>query len=98
MELVDFICGDEVYGASPDLREYLESRGQAYVLRVASSFTVALAGGRTLTCAQAVKTLLKGKRSWEIRSAGRGSRAGGGRPGPGSGPAPGSTRCSSDVT
>ncbi len=43
----DFILGDEVYGASPDLRECLESRGQAYVLRVASSFTVTLAGGTT---------------------------------------------------
>jgi SRSO17 transposase len=70
----DFICGDEVYGASPDLREHLESRGQAYVLRVASSFTLTLAGGRTLTCAQAAKTLLKDKRSWEVRSAGRGSK------------------------
>jgi SRSO17 transposase len=69
-----FICGDEVYGSSRELREYLESRGQAYVLRVASNFTLALAGGRTLTCAQAVKTLLKGKRSWEVRSAGRGSK------------------------
>ncbi len=42
----DFICGDEVYGASPDLREYLEACGQAYVLRVASNFTLTLAGGR----------------------------------------------------
>ena len=70
----DFICGDEVYGASPELREYLESRGQAYVLRVASNFTVPLAGGMTVTCAQAVKTLLKDKRSWEVRSAGKGSK------------------------
>ena len=70
----DFICGDEVYGASPDLREFLESRGQAYVLRVASSFTLTLAGGRKLTCAQAVKTLLKDRRSWEVRSAGPGSK------------------------
>ena len=69
-----FICGDEVYGASPDLREYLESRGRAYVLRVASSFPLALAGGVQLTCAQAVKTLLKGKRPWEVRSAGQGSK------------------------
>jgi SRSO17 transposase len=30
----DFICGDEAYGFSPDPREYLESVGQAYVLRV----------------------------------------------------------------
>ena len=52
-----FILGDEVCGASPDLREYLESRGQAYVLRVASGFTLTLAGGTTMTCAQAVKRL-----------------------------------------
>jgi hypothetical protein len=70
----DFICGDEVYGSSPDLREYLESRGQAYVLRVASNFPVTLAGGTADTCAQAVKRLLKGRRSWEVRSAGQGSK------------------------
>jgi SRSO17 transposase len=70
----DFICGDEVYGASPDLREYLEARGQAYVLRVASNFTLTLPGGTTMTCARAVKTLLKDKRSWEARSAGKGSK------------------------
>jgi SRSO17 transposase len=70
----DFICGDEVYGASPDLRGYLESRGQAYVLRVASTFTVTLASGAKLTCAQAVKTLLTDSRSWEVRSAGLGSK------------------------
>ena len=70
----DFICGDEVYGASTELREYLESRGQAYVLRVASNFTLALAGGRKVTCAQAARTLLKGRRSWEVRSAGQGSK------------------------
>ncbi len=70
----DFICGDEVYGSSTELREYLEARSQAYVLRVASSFRVTLAGGTAVTCAQAVKTLLAGKRSWEVRSAGKGSK------------------------
>jgi SRSO17 transposase len=70
----DFICGDEVYGASTELREYLESRGQAYVLRVASSFMITLAAGTRITCAQAVRTLLKGQRSWEVRSAGHGSK------------------------
>jgi SRSO17 transposase len=70
----DFVCGDEVYGASPDLRGYLESRGQAYVLRVASNFTLTLPGGTTVTCTRAVKTLLKDKRSWEARSAGKGSK------------------------
>jgi len=70
----DFICGDEVYGSSTGLREFLESRGQAYVLRVASSFTVTLAGGMKPTCAQAVKKLLNDRRRWEVRSAGQGSK------------------------
>ena len=39
----DFVCGDEVYGSCTDLRKFLEDRGQAYVLRVASNFTVTLA-------------------------------------------------------
>jgi len=58
----DFICGDEVYGASTRLREFLETRGQAYVLRVASNFMITLAGGMKLTCAQAVKRLLSDRR------------------------------------
>jgi hypothetical protein len=44
------------------------------VLRVASSFAFALAPGVGLTCADAVKKLLKGKRGWEVRSAGSGSK------------------------
>ena len=70
----DFICGDEVYGSCTELREYLEGRGQAYVLRVASSFMLALAGGAKMTCAQAVSKLLKAKNAWEVRSAGQGSK------------------------
>ena len=70
----DFVCGDEVYGACTALREFLEGRGQAYVLRVASNFTLTLAAGTTVTCAEAVKKLLKGKRGWEVRSAGTGSK------------------------
>ncbi len=70
----DFICGDEVYGSSTRLREFLETRGQAYVLRVASNFTVTLADGIKLTCAQAVKRLLKDGKGWEVRSAGAGSK------------------------
>jgi SRSO17 transposase len=72
----DFVCGDEVYGACTDLRRFLEDRRQAYVLRVASNFTLALAGETTMTCAQAVKKLLKGKRAWEVRPAGQGSKGG----------------------
>jgi SRSO17 transposase len=71
----DFVCGDEVYGSCTELREFLEDRGQAYVLRVASNFTVRLACG-VMTCADAVKKLLKGKKGWEVRSAGKGSKGG----------------------
>ena len=70
----DFACGDEVYGSCTELREFLEDRGQAYVLRVASSFTFALTPGTRMTCKEAVKKLLKGKRGWEVRSAGQGSK------------------------
>jgi SRSO17 transposase len=70
----DFVCGDEVYGACTALREFLEGRGQAYVLRVASNFTLAFTAGITLTCAEAVKKLLGRERGWEVRSAGTGSK------------------------
>jgi SRSO17 transposase len=71
----DFACGDEVYGSCTQLREFLEQRGQAYVLRVPSSFMLTLAAGTRLTCAGAVKKLLKDNdRRWEVRSAGKGSK------------------------
>ena len=44
------------------------------MLRVASSFMITLPGGTKLTCAEAVKRLVKDKRRWEIRSAGNGSK------------------------
>jgi len=69
----DFVCGDEVYGACTELREYLEDRGQAYVLRVACSFTLTLAGQR-VNCKDAVARLVKDPRRWEVRSAGAGSK------------------------
>jgi SRSO17 transposase len=68
-----FIAGDEVYGSCTKLRDYLEEQGQAYVLRVASSFFLDIAG-TTVTCADAVKALLKHKQSWEVRPAGQGSK------------------------
>ena len=37
-------------------------------------FTVTLADGTKLTGKQVVKKLLKGSRSWEVRSAGQGSK------------------------
>ena len=45
----DFACGDEVYGSCTQLREFFETRGQAYVLRVPSNFTLTLAAGTKLT-------------------------------------------------
>jgi SRSO17 transposase len=71
---LDFVCGDEVYGACTELREFLEERGQGYVLRVPSTFRLTLARGVTTTCAQAVTRLLRVARRWEIRSAGAGSK------------------------
>ena len=70
---LDFVCGDEVYGACTELREYLEDHGQAYVLRVPSSFRLMLADAITLTCQQAAARV-GGRRGWEIRSAGTGSK------------------------
>jgi SRSO17 transposase len=71
---LDFVCGDEVYGSCTQLREYLEERGQGYVLRVPSNFHLTVARGVKLTCKQAAARLLASGRSWEIRSAGKGSK------------------------
>jgi hypothetical protein len=38
--VMDFVCGDEVYGSCTRLRQALEAGGQAYVLRVPSNFRV----------------------------------------------------------
>ncbi len=97
--MFDFACGDEVYGSCTELRGFLEDRGQAYVLRVASSFTLTLAAGTRMTCADAVKTLLKDKTA-AGRSAppARGPKANAGTPGPGSPPPPPATRCWSAAT
>jgi hypothetical protein len=52
----------------------LETHGQAYVLRVTSSFCITLAHGVTLTRAEVVTRLLNDARRWEVRSAGPGSK------------------------
>lgn len=70
----NFLTGDEVYGASPDLRGYCEKNGQSYVLRVAKTFHIDLNPMTTLTCRQIVKKLLQRKRDWKIYSAGTGSK------------------------
>jgi DDE superfamily endonuclease len=71
---LDYVCGDEVYGSCTQLREYLEGRGQGYVLRVPSNFHLTLARGVKLSCKQAAARFLAGGRRWEIRSAGKGSK------------------------
>lgn len=71
----DFVCGDEVYGNSPDLRAYCRRVAQAYVLRVPSTFTIDLGGGRSTTANQLVKTYLRTKRKhWTVMSAGAGDK------------------------
>jgi SRSO17 transposase len=70
----DFVCGDEVYGSCTALREFLEDRSQAYVLRVASNFVLALAASTAMSCGDAVTKLLRRKADWEVRSAGSGSK------------------------
>ena len=71
---LDFACGDEVYGNCTQLREYLEARGQAYVLRIPSNFHLTLARGVRITCKDAAARLPARDRRWEIRSAGTGSK------------------------
>jgi SRSO17 transposase len=71
--VLDFVCGDEVYGNCTQLREALEGASQACILRVPSNFRVTVASGITLTCAEAVRRLGDGLR-WEVRSAGNGSK------------------------
>jgi SRSO17 transposase len=72
--VLDFVCGDEVYGNCTRLRAFLEGHAQGYVLRVASNFHLDLGAGTVLTCAQIVKKHLKQKRRWTIASAGTGSK------------------------
>jgi SRSO17 transposase len=71
---LDFACGDEVYGSCTRLREYLEARGQAYVLRVPSDFYLTAARGIRLTCKDAATRRLADDLRWEVRTAGKGSK------------------------
>jgi SRSO17 transposase len=71
---LDFVCGDEVYGSCTELRQFLEGRGQGYVLRVPSNFHLTAARGVRLTCKEAAARLLAGDRRWEVRSAGKGAK------------------------
>ncbi|PZG26024.1 hypothetical protein C1I98_34170 [Spongiactinospora gelatinilytica] len=71
---LDFVAGDEVYGACTKLRAFPEEHGQAYVLRVRAAFALTLGGGSYRTCEQAAARHLKHKRVWTVRSAGDGSK------------------------
>jgi SRSO17 transposase len=70
----DFACGDEVYGSCTQLRQFLEARGQGYVLRVPSNFYLIVARGVKLTCKDAAARLPVAGRCWEVRSAGTGAK------------------------
>jgi SRSO17 transposase len=70
----DFACGDEVYGSCTQLRQFLEGRGQAYVLRVPSNFYLTVARGVRITCKDAAARLPAAGRCREVRSAGNGSK------------------------
>ena len=71
----DFVCGDEVYGScTAAARVPRSSAARPTCCGSPSNFTLTLAAGTKLTCAEAVKTLLKDKRRWEVRSAGKGSK------------------------
>jgi hypothetical protein len=71
----DFFCDDEVYRNCTQLRAFFEDRGQAYVLRVPSSFRLTLASGKKLTCTGAA-SLLAGTKHPEVAPAGKGSKGG----------------------
>jgi len=70
----DFVAGDEVYGASPDLREYCEGSGQGYILRVRKNILITLGAGAVMAGAKIVRKLLKAKRCWQLYSAGKGTK------------------------
>lgn len=70
----DFVCGDEVYGNSPDLRSYCEQHQQGYVLRVPSNFPLTLGDQSKTTCKRIVRTHLRQKKRWQILAAGRGDK------------------------
>ncbi|MGW4412123.1 hypothetical protein ACWEJ6_49560 [Nonomuraea sp. NPDC004702] len=70
---LDFVTGDEVYGARTRPRAFPEN-GQAYVPRVRATFAPILDAGSCLTREQAVTKHLRRKRRWTIHSAGHGSK------------------------
>jgi hypothetical protein len=95
---LDFACGDEVYGSCTQLREYLEARGRAYVLRVPSSFCFTVARGVRLTYKKPPPGCPPPAAAGRSARPGTGPRATAGTPGRGWPPPRRATTCSSAAT
>src|SRR4051794_18246895 len=64
--LPPWVTADEVYGADPKLRAWLESAGTGYVLAIAKSTPIALTPAATTRADQALKILIAA--DWVIES------------------------------
>jgi SRSO17 transposase len=70
--LPPWVSGDEVYGADPNLRAWLESVGAGYVLAVAKSAPITFTKATTARADTALKMLIAA--DWVIESCGQGSK------------------------
>jgi SRSO17 transposase len=70
--LPPWVTGDEVYGADPNLRGWLESAGTGYVLAVSKSTPIAFTRAATARVDEALKMLIAA--DWVIESCGVGSK------------------------
>jgi SRSO17 transposase len=70
--LPPWVTGDEVYGAHPGLRTWLEAADTGYVLGISKSTPIAFTGHATARADQALKTLIAS--DWVIDSCGAGSK------------------------
>lgn len=70
--LPGWVTGDEVYGADPGLRTWLEDTGTGYVLAISRSAPLALNAAATLRADAVLKTLIAS--DWVIDSCGTGSK------------------------
>ncbi|GLH99917.1 transposase [Phytohabitans aurantiacus] len=68
-----WVTGDEVYGADPDLRAWLENNQIGYVLAVACDRRVAVNDGRTLVRADELAARIP-HREWQLHSCGPGAK------------------------
>jgi SRSO17 transposase len=70
--LPPWVTGDEVYGADPNLRAWLESVDTGYVLAISKSTPIAFTKAGTARADEALKMLIAA--DWVIASAGAGSK------------------------